>query len=151
MVECDLGTHELPEAVKKKTMRDRTPPLEASLPSRQIREHRRNRCSKSALGVAVVKSSLSRCLGGDAIAGPPHARSRDPLGCRAEKLRGAQPAHSKLRTRAEDRDVVAAKPRLHLTDPVDVHDHRAVNAYEPLRIQPLREPGERRAEAMPSL
>ena len=34
---------------------DRKPPSEASLPAEQIREHRRNRCPKSALGPAVFR------------------------------------------------------------------------------------------------
>ena len=50
-----LGIHWLPEPFIEKNTRDRKPPPEASLPSGQICEHRRNRCSKSALGLAAFR------------------------------------------------------------------------------------------------
>ena len=51
----DLGKPEMsfPRSLNKKDERPDVP-SEASLPAEQIREHRRNRCSKSASGLAVT-------------------------------------------------------------------------------------------------
>jgi len=46
-----------PEVVEPKNMRDQKLPSEALLLSEQIREHSRNRRSKSALGLAVTPAS----------------------------------------------------------------------------------------------
>src|SRR5262245_44261092 len=49
----DLGCLSFPEAVHQE-IRDRKPQSEASPPAEQFREHSSNRCSKSALGLAVT-------------------------------------------------------------------------------------------------
>jgi len=53
--ECNaVGTQALPEAVEQKNVRAPDVPSEGWMRTEQIREHRRNRCSKSALGPAVT-------------------------------------------------------------------------------------------------
>src|SRR6476620_2015585 len=64
----DFGKRMRPEVVEQKKAESPDVPLEASMPSGQIREHRRHRCSQSALGLAVWRpvAMNARALGGHA-------------------------------------------------------------------------------------
>jgi len=57
----------------------------------------------------------------------------------AKQRRRESPAHAQLTPVVKDHDIIAAEPRLHFPDAIDVHDRRLVNADEQRRIEPLHQ------------